>query len=280
MLAESVERERVGSAFGLLQAMDSAGAIAGPALALLILSFSGLRTVFWLAAIPGALSILMVLRAVETGRRREEPKSAPAAQPKAPSLHPHLPGGFYFVLAAITLFSLGNSSDMFLILRAQSIGISPKFAPLLGLVFNVTYTAFSWPAGKLSDTVVARNGRGSRFVLAAAGYIVFAVVYLVFATAPSRAAIWAMMAFYGLFYSLTNPVLRAMVADMAPLEARGRAFGIFYFVTSIATLLASILTGELWKHFGPALPFHISAVLAIVAAIMLLGERAVAARKA
>jgi MFS family permease len=192
---------------------------------------------------------------------------ADSRQPKADSRQPKpdssLPSSFYYLLFAVTLFSIGNSSDMFLILRAQSIGIPAKHAPLLGLVFNLTYTAFSWPAGKLSD-------RAPRHNLAAAGYLVFTVVYGIFASAPSRGVLWGMMALYGVYYALTQPVLRAMVVDAAPRESRGRAFGVFYFVTSIATLLASILAGELWKHFGPQLTFHVSAVLALVAAVLLL----------
>lgn len=164
---------------------------------------------------------------------------------------------------AVALFSLGNSSDMFLVLRAQDIGIGAVFAPLLGLVFNTTYTAFSWPAGKLSDTM-------SKKALVAAGYLVFAIVYAVFAIAPSKTAIWTAFAFYGLYYALTNPVLRAMVSQAAPAESRGRAFGIFYFVTSVTALLASVITGELWKHFGAAIPFYLSAALAAIAAIMVL----------
>jgi len=161
------------------------------------------------------------------------------------------------------LFSLGNSSDMFLVLRAQSAGIPAAHAPLLGLVFNLTYTAFSWPAGKLAD-------RASKYALVAGGYMVFAIVYAVFAFAPSRAALWAMMAFYGLFYAFTAPVLKSLVASSAPAEARGRAFGIFYFVTSVAALLSSILTGELWKHYGAELPFLLSAALAAVSAVLVM----------
>ncbi len=179
---------------------------------------------------------------------------------------------FYYVLVAVGLFSLGNSSDMFLVMRAQNAGVAIRHAPLLGLVFNLTYTAFSWPAGRLSDRVDKR-------VLAALGYVVFAVVYLVFALAPSRGALWGMMAFYGLYYALTYPVLRALVADTAPAEVRGKAFGIFYFVTSVAALLASIITGELWKYVGPAFPFGISAALAAIAALMLLGTQLMPLRR-
>jgi MFS family permease len=265
MLAESVPRERLGASFGLLQAMDSAGAIAGPLLALFILSVYGLRAVFWAAAVPGLLSIAVVaLGARETGTARVS-SAAPASSPNAgsPANPAALPSSFYWMLAAITLFSLGNSSDMFLILRAQQVGIAPVYAPLLGLVFNLVYTAASWPAGRLSDRI-------SRRALAAAGYLVFAVVYAVFAAAPSHLLLWLMMGGYGLYYALTSPVLRALVAETIAPEARGRAFGIFYFATSIATLLASLITGFLWDRFGAALPFYLSAGLAIVSAVMLV----------
>jgi MFS family permease len=100
--------------------------------------------------------------------------------------------------------------------------------------------------------------------------LVFTAVYFVFALAPSRGALWAAMACYGMYYALTNPVLRALVAQTAGSEVRGRAFGIFFFVTSVAALLSSIITGELWKHYGPQLPLYLSAGLAAIAAAMLL----------
>jgi MFS family permease len=258
MLSESVKPSEVGSAFGLLQAMDSAGAILGPALALLLIPHIGLRGVFWAAAVPGLLAIVLVIGfARETGAQVRG-----SATPTKKSAVPLSPA-FYYLMVAVGLFSIGNSSDMFLVLRAQNIGISPVYAPLLGLAFNVTYTLCSWPAGKLSDHM-------SKKALVGAGMLVFAIVYFVFAAAPSRAAIWAAFAFYGLYYALTNPVLRAMVSQAAPPQSRGRAFGIFYFVTSIAALLSSIATGELWKHFGSALPFYLSAGLAAVSALMVV----------
>ena len=106
--------------------------------------------------------------------------------------------------------------------------------------------------------------------IAAMGYLVFAATYAAFAAAPNRATLWIVMACYGLYYSLTSPVLRALVVETVAPESRGRAFGIFYFSTSIAALLSSLLTGELWKHFGGALPFYLSAGLAVVGAVMLM----------
>jgi MFS family permease len=179
------------------------------------------------------------------------------------------------VLIAVTLFSLGNSSDMFLVMRAQNVGIPVALAPLLGLVFNLTYTLGSWPAGWFSDRF-SRRGFSRRWI-AAAGYLIFAAVYFVFGRAPSTLAIWITMAVYGLYYALTQPVLKALVVESVAQEVRGRALGVYFFVTSVATLAASLVTGELWKHYGAGVPFYVSAGLAAVSAILLVitpGRRA------
>ena len=261
MVAESVPHAGLGSAYGFIQAMDSAGAIAGPLIALSLLPLFGMRGVFWVAAIPGGLCILVAALGIR--ETKIQPVAEPKAKPQVTIGWRDFPKGFYAVLFAVTLFSLGNSSDMFLVLRAEDVGIRTVQAPLLGLVFNIVYTAFSWPAGRLSD-------RLSRRAIAASGYLVFAAVYFVFAAAPSRPAIWIAMASYGLFYALTNPVLKALVVDAVDEGARGRALGIYYFTTSVAILVASVITGTLWKYYGARLPFYVSAGIAVMAAILLL----------
>ncbi len=277
MVAESVDKSALGSAYGLIQAMDSAGAIAGPLLALAVIGRFGMRGVFASAAIPGALCVLVAWIGIREIRRRppvegrasspvRTERSSAAAAPEKSEWLPRLPLGFYYVLAVVTLFSLGNSSDMFLVLRAGNIGIPASRGPLLGLVFNIMFTLLSWPAGKFSD-------RFSRSTIAAAGYFVFAIVYFVFAVAPSQSAIWLTMAFYGLFYALTNPVLKALVVESVAGDVRGRALGIYSFLTSVTTLLSSLITGALWKVYGPAVPFYFSAGIATVAAFALLAHR-------
>jgi len=265
MVAESVPENRLGSAYGLIQSMDSAGAIAGPMTAFVLLARYGTRSVFWAAAVPGALCVLVAVFGIrETGRRAAHRNNA-AAKGASLSLFagPKLPGTFCFMLVAVTLFSLGNSSDMFLVMRAENIGIPISLAPLLGLVFNITYTLGSWPAGWFSD-------RFSRRWIAAGGYLVFAAVYFVFGRAPSALAIWLSMAIYGLYYALTQPVLKALVVEAVSQDVRGRALGIYFFVTSVATLAASLITGELWKHYGASVPFYFSAGLAAGSALLLL----------
>jgi MFS family permease len=282
MVADSVDKSSLGSAYGLIQAMDSAGAIAGPLLALAIIGHYGMRGVFAGAAIPGALCVLVAwvgIREVHGGNgpsfarlgRARAPVPTQAVPRQAVSTEtsewlPKLPVGFYYVMAVVALFSLGNSSDMFLVLRAGNIGIAASKAPLLGLVFNITFTLASWPAGKFSD-------RFSRSMIAAAGYFVFAIVYFVFALAPSQLAIWLAMAFYGLFYALTNAVLKALVVESVAADVRGRALGIYSFFTSVTTLLSSVITGSLWKVYGAAIPFYVSAGIAAVSGIALLAYR-------
>jgi MFS family permease len=293
MVAESVPKGRLGSAYGLIQSMDSAGAIAGPLAALFLLARYGIRGVFWAAAIPGALCVMVALFAVRETKRRVpsdgDLKSANEAAGAQTNPHPSagsgqavsqrtrdmghpvapaaptgaLPGSFYTVLIAVTLFSLGNSSDMFLVMRAQNVGIRVALAPLLGLVFNITYTLGSWPAGWFSD-------RCSRRWIAAAGYLIFAAVYFVFGRAPSTLAIWITMAVYGLYYALTQPVLKALVVESVAQDVRGRALGVYFFVTSVATLAASLITGELWKHYGAGVPFYFSAGLAALSSLLLV----------
>jgi MFS family permease len=262
MVAESVGKERLGAAYGLIQSLDSAGAIAGPLIALLLLAHYGIRTVFLAAAVPGSLAVIVAAFGIRETTRSAESKNAISSKPQASS-RVKMPAPFYLVLIAVTLFSLGNSSDMFLVMRAQNVGIGVALAPLLGLVFNLTYTLGSWPAGWLSDHF-------SRRWIAAAGYLIFAGVYVVFGRAPSTLAIWLTMAVYGLYYALTQPVLKALIVDTVAADVRGRALGIYFFATSVATLAASLITGELWKIFGAGVPFYFSAGLAAVAAMLLV----------
>jgi MFS family permease len=288
MVAESVGKDRLGSAYGLIQSMDSAGAIAGPLAALVLLARFGMRGVFWAAAVPGALCVLVAFFGIRETKNPHpsessgqafsqktgvmghadhsaENSSSETAQADADSVPAKGPlsTSFYMVLIAVTLFSLANSSDMFLVMRAQNVGIPVKMAPLLGLVFNITYTLGSWPAGWFSD-------RFSRRWLAAAGYLIFAAVYFVFGRAPSILAIWITMAVYGMYYALTQPVLKALVVETVKPDVRGRALGVYFFATSAATLAASLVTGELWKHYGAGVPFYASAILAVLAATLLV----------
>ena len=168
----------------------------------------------------------------------------------------------WLMLIAVGAFSLGNSSDLFLILRAHNLGIRPEFAPLLGLLFNLSYTLLSWPAGKLSDRIPRR-------VLIVAGYLVYAAVYLGFARSDSALSVWLLMPLYGLYYSLTEGVLRAWISDLVPSERRASMYGVFHWVVGVTAFPASLLAGWIWQYYSPASPFYVSAGFAALAAFLL-----------
>ena len=262
LIADSVPPEKRGAAFGFRQAMDSAGAIVGPLSALLLLPlFLGdVRKVFWAASVPGLASISLAWFMV-----REIRPPAPLAVARRPgwlSAFRESQRQLLLILVAVALFSLGNSSDLFLILRAQNLGVRPELAPLLGLVFNLVYTALSWPAGRISDRVPRR-------ALVVIGYLVYAGVYLGFARSRSAHAVWLLMPLYGLYYALTEGVLKAWISDLVPSQSRASIFGVFNWVVGVTAFPASLLAGWLWQHYSPATPFYLSSALSFVAAVLL-----------
>jgi hypothetical protein len=233
--------------------MDTAGALLGPLAALALLPvFSGkVRAVFWLAAIPGAVAILLAWLAVSevrtVGAVRETARQVPGQSvgevresPRASVWNQRLT----LMMVAVGLFSLGNSSDLFLILRAQNLGVRAALAPGLGLLFNLVYTSLSWPAGKLSDRVPRR-------ILVVLGYFIYAAVYLGFSLSRGTQLVWVLFAVYGTYYALTEGVLRAWIADLVPSASRGSVYGVFNWLAGVATFPASLMAGWLWRHSLP-----------------------------
>ena len=263
LMADSVDPAQRGAAFGLRQALDTAGAILGPLSAIVLLPLFGgkVRNVFWVATIPGLASVLLAWFAVKEVR----PPARPPSISKSSASRPNEISGrkLRLILAAVGLFSLGNSSDLFLVLRAQNLGMSAWTAPALGLLFNVVYTLLSWPAGKLSDRVPRR-------LLIAAGYLVYAGVYAGFAIIATPQLVWFLFAVYGSYYALTEGLIKAWVADLVPSDSRASAFGILNWVVGVAALPASLLAGWFWQHYSPAAPFAFSSLLAFLAALLLL----------
>ena len=263
LIADSLDPAHRGAGFGLRQAMDTAGAIIGPLSAILLLRvFAGnIRDVFWMAAIPGLVSIALVWFGVREVRRAPKVLS-PAGHAAARS--PSWPRGkLVLILAAVGIFSLGNSSDLFLVLRAQNLGLGAWAAPALGLLFNIVYAALSWPAGKLSDRVPRRW-------LVVAGYVIYAAVYAGFALLRTPQMVWFLFAIYGTYYALTEGVIKAWVADVAPTQFRASVFGVLNWVVGVAAFPASFLAGWIWQHYSPAAPFVISSVLALAAGVLLV----------
>jgi MFS family permease len=263
LLADIVPPADRGRAYGLQRAMDNAGAVAGPLLAAALLKFvfANERSVFLLAAIPGVLAVVVLVVRVREAPRREPPAAA-SAPPRSSAVPARLPARLWSVLAIFVVFTLANSTDAFLLLKAGDSGVPMWQIPLLWATFNGVKAAAGVPGGILSD----RLGR-VRTILA--GWAVYAAAYAGFAVASTSAQIWGLFAFYALFYALTEGAERALVADLVPADARGRAFGAFHASVGLAALPASILFGLWWKVFGPRTAFRIGAAIAVVAALAL-----------
>jgi MFS family permease len=256
LIRDSTPPRLLGAAFGYHRALDTAGAVVGPlaAVALLGLGLS-FRGVLWVAVIPGVFA-LFLLRAVREARSGEEVAAVERD-------HGPLPRGFWAVLGIWVVFSLGNSSDVFLLLRAKELGLGATLVVLAYALYNVVYASLSWPLGALSD-------RHSRESVIAGGLAVFALVYLGFAVAGASWAVWPLLALYGAYVAATEGVAKAWVADRVPGRGIGTAFGIFSAATGGALLLASIAAGLLWSDVSPAAPFVLGAVSASLALLLLL----------
>ncbi len=265
LLAQCCNGEERGRAFGFQRAMDHAGAMAGPLIASLLMAFltKNLRVIFYLSAIPALLCLWILFRGVTdvTGNRTS---TSPALK-----LHWNTwDRKFKYFLLIITLFTLGNSSDAFLLLRAKDLGIDIVSIPILWSVLHFSKTIFSIPGGSLSD----RIGRRSVMTLA---WTVYGLVYLGFAFASKAYHIWLLFFISGLFFGLSEGTERAWVADLVEESKRGTAYGVYHFFIGMATLPASLLMGLLWKTIGVQWAFSFGAVMALIAAllgIILMGE--------
>jgi MFS family permease len=258
LIRDSTPPAIVGSAFGYHRAMDTAGAVIGPlvAVALLALGLS-LRGVLWVTVVP-ALATLVLLRTV-----REAPASAAAPVAAGPKARMRdLPTPFWMVLGIWVVFSLGNSSDVFLLLRAHELGLGTTLAVLSYAAYNTVYSGLAWPLGSLSDRV-------PRTLVLGAGIAVFALVYLGFAVAPAAWAVWPLFLVYGAYIAATEGVAKAWVADYAPAGLGGTAYGAFAAASGGALLVASIVAGLLWTRVSPSAPFVLGAVAAGVALVLL-----------
>jgi len=260
IIADSVAQSVRGKAYGFHRAMDHAGAVAGPLIATGLLAWfiKDLRTLFWWASVPGILAVLLVLVGVKEVRSRIPDRGEDSL------FLPQLPTGpLRTYLLTLLLFTLGNSSDAFLLLRAGQLGVPVIGLPLLWVMFHVVKMLAVMPFGALSDRV------GRRWVIIA-GWIVYALAYAGFASATTAWQAWYLFGLYGLFYGLTEGVERALLVDLAPSRQRGTAFGWYNFVIGIGALPASVLFGILWQRLGPQAAFGFGAALAAASAFLLL----------
>lgn len=263
LVADIVPPQLRGAAYGLRQSLDSVGAFLGPLLAVVCMIWlaNDIKSVLWVAVVPAFLAVLLLIVAVR------EPESS--EHTPAPKNHMTLTDAkrlslrYWLIVALGAVLTLARFSEAFLILRAQDVGLAIGYVPLIMVVMNVVYAVFAYPAGAAADRISART-----LLVRGLGVLVAADVVLAMATSPWIAFLGA--AFWGLHMALTQGLLSKLVADTAPVELRGTAFGIFNLVSGGALLLASVIAGSLWSIFGASAAFIAGASFAALAAMGLL----------
>ncbi|HEV2719898.1 MAG TPA: MFS transporter [Thermoanaerobaculia bacterium] len=258
MIADVTPEESRGKAFGFHRALDHTGAVVGPLLALLFLDVVHvpLRTIFLIAVVPGGIAVVLLLLFL-----REEARAArrDAARPAGGT--PARP--FWIALSAISLFSLANSSDVYLILQAHAAGVAMGMLPALWAAHHVIKALFSTSAGSRSDTAGRRT-------LLVAGWLSYAVIYFIFPFAHSTVFFFALFVAYAVPFTLSEGAERAWISDLVPAEIRGKSFGIYYLASGLFVLAGTALFGELYEHVSPRAAFFTGAGLAIAAAVVVV----------
>lgn len=261
LVADSSLPEQRGKAFGIQRAMDRMGAFLGPLIAFAILPLlnNNLRLLFLLAFFPALIAVLIIVFFLKEKLHLQDPSK----NIKSISLK-YFSRDFKLFVLILAVFTLGNSSDAFLVLRARNLGISIVFIPILWLMYNFISSVSSVPLGHLSDKI----GRRKTTLL---GFLVYGAVYSGFAFSNTQSLIWVFMAFYGVYYGLSEGVLRAYVADLVEDKSvLASAYGIYHTVVGLCMFPASLIMGILWQSFGPRPAFLFGASLSLAAAILLI----------
>ena len=256
IIAASTPPEQMGLAFGFHRALDTAGAVVGPALALVILSVwvADYRLIFWLSIVPGVVAVALIVWFINSDG--PVPLIRPPLGWSLRGLDVHL---LKFLLV-IGLFSLGNSSNAFMILRAEQVGVSPAWISGLYLAFNITYALLSVPAGMLADRIGPKK-------MILSGFVLFAMVYAGFALATHIWQIATLFIGYGLYMGLTDGVQRAYLSTLISADQQATGFGLYHMVVGLAILPASLVAGLLWDSIGPAAPFAFGAAMALLSGL-------------
>jgi MFS family permease len=259
LIADSATSQTLGRAFGFHRSMDSLGAVIGPLICFLIFPIfkDNLRGIFLVASIPAFLAVVIIILFVIERRPKEENYKKENFLFSLKGLNKE----FKIFLLVTFIFTLGNSSDAFLILRAQSLNIPNRFIPILWLIFNSIYSITSIPSGILAD----RIGKARLIIL---GFIIYSLVYMGFAFANSAFYIWLLFSIYGIYYGITDGLLRAYVASISQKELLASSYGIFHTVQSIAVFIASLLMGLMWQFIGLKYAFLFCAFISFSAAII------------
>lgn len=266
LVADITPPQLRGAAYGLRQALDSIGAFLGPLLALICMAWfaNDIKAVLWVAVLPAFIAVALLMRYVREPERAEA--RTPGNTPLAWSDVRRLPLSYWLVVALGAVFTLARFSEAFLVLRAQDVGLSLGLVPLIMIVMNVVYAGCAYPAGAAAD-------RMSRSTLLLAGLALLIAADWVLATAGSPMAAFIGAGLWGLHMALTQGLMAKLVADTAPANLRGTAFGIFNLVSGGALLLASVVAGALWGAYGAAATFWAGAGFAAVTALGLLAYR-------
>jgi len=277
LLADSAPPQARGRAFGFHAAADNAGAVLGPLLAFLILKLQGvgsfdstrrlfphdeqaLRNVFWLAAVPGLIAMMILIVVVRDVPRRDTGDKASEAS--LSTMGGGLTKRFWAYIVVVLVFTLGNSTDAFLLLRANQLGVPVAMAPILWALLNFVKSATGTYGGQLSDTL-------GRKPLIVGGWLLYAAVYFAFGWAAAAWQAWALFAVYGIFYGMTEGTEKALVADIVPRARRGSAFGWYNLAIGLGALPASLIFGAIWDRAGAPSAFVFGATLALVAALLM-----------
>lgn len=257
LIADSTKAEHFGRAYGFHKMLDNLGAVLGPLAAFLVLAHSAqnFRLVFGLAFIPGFIAVLMMLLGVQDTKTTSKPNFSFSWRKLSPR--------FKLFLIIMVVFTLGNSSDAFLILRARDLGVTATLIPMLWLVFNVSNFFSAYPAGILSD----RIGRQKVIFL---GWMIFSICYAGLSFSRGSHAAWFIFLVYGFYYGFSEGNIKAFIADITTPELRGTAFGIFHTVIGLTLLPANLVMGWLWQAVGFQKALWAGAGLSLIAGLALI----------
>lgn len=266
LVADLTPKTLLGAAYGLRQSMDTVGAITGPLLAMLLmmLTADNFRLAFWFAVIPAFVCVAFIVFGVREPEVSEQ--TGPRRFPVQRVELARLPSRYWWVIAFAAVLTLARFSEAFLLLRAQDLGLAIAWVPMILIVMNVAYAASAYPFGNLSDHVRRRS-------LLALGILFLITADLILALAGDAWMVAIGAVFWGLHMGATQGLLSTLVADVAPADLRGTAFGIFNLVIGVALLLASVVAGALWTVIGPATTFCAGAAFSVVALLGLVGKR-------
>ena len=261
IIAESADIAYLGRAFSFHRSADTMGAVIGPAIAfsLLVILSNNYRSIFWLSMIPGVIAVFLIIFFI-----REKKKFSTDHSSEKPKLTwKHFDWRFKFFVLIAGIFAIGNSSDVFLILRAQQTGVPTAMIPVIYLLFNLIYSISSIPAGIMAD----RFGK-KRVIFW--GFVLFALLYYGFGVTSDQRIIWLLFGLYGLFMGLTEGIQKAFLAAIIPSDFKATAFGVYNAAVGLAMFPASLFGGWLWDNISPSATFYFGATTAILSAMLFI----------